>query len=159
MSINLEIVSTRTELLTPAEVMSAWGAHYPDIRLAFAEVPTRIRPPAELPLPLGGYYGMEFSDGIVVGLFIVDSVAMGCDEEEEIAEFGDPRDHAELIARWRAVGHSYDVTLSGGAYGKPLIRRMEQVAGVIAGLVQGYVMVLDPWYSRPRGLYGPGTFP
>lgn len=42
---------------------------------------------------------------------------------------------------------------------KPSIRRMEQVAGVIAELVQGYVLILDPWYSRPWGMYAPGTFP
>lgn len=158
MSITLEVVPTRVELVTPGEVMSAWGKHNPNIQLVFAEVPTRNRPPTDLRLPLGGYYGLEFSDGIEVGLFILDNVAMGCDEEGEIAEFGDTEPYADLIATWKSIGHSYDVTLSG-AYGIPSIRRMEQVAGVIAGLVQGYVMVLDPWYSRPRGLYGPGTFP
>ncbi|MEZ4435364.1 MAG: hypothetical protein R3F65_23420 [bacterium] len=160
MSISLDIVPTVPRLLTPAELANEWSAGFPDAELTIR----RIRPggldrlPTEVPLALGGYYALEWSDGVDSGLSIYSNVAMGCDEEGEIAEFGDPSHHAHLIATWRAIGHTYTLTLSGG-YGAPSIRRMEQVAGVISHLVKGYVLVLDSWYSRPRGLYAPDTFP
>lgn len=161
MSIDLDVVPTRAEAITPAELTRAWRAMDPGMGLAVSRLHAgvRQRPAAELPLAVGGFYVVEFSDGIEVSLLVSDNVAMGCDEEEEIAEFGDPRLHSDLIATWRVVGHTYVVTLSGGAYGKPSIHRMEQLTGIIADLVHGYVLVLDPWYSRPRGMYAPGTFP
>lgn len=161
MSITLDIGPTRAALVTARELSDRWGVEHADLKLTVARLRSGVReyPPAEQPLSVDASYVIEFSDGIEVSLLISDNVSSGCDEEGEVSEFGDPSHHSEFIARWRAVGHTYVVILSGGAYGKPFIHRMEQVAGVIAGLVQGHVMVLDPWYSRPRGLYGPGTFP
>lgn len=161
MSIDLWIAPTRKETITPAELARAClaGPSQQGLTVRRFQAGVPEVPPVEMPLAVDGFYVVEFSDGINVSLLISDNVAAGCDEEGEIAEFGDPSDHAELIAKWRAVGHSYVITLSGGAYGEPRIRRMEQLTGAIATLVQGYVLVLDPWYSRPRGLYAPGTFP
>lgn len=155
MSIDLEVLSTRAALITPAELDAAWRAVSSDPPPELRRLDDGMLASWEMLLVMGGQYALHFAAGHAIGFGVSENRASHVDERSYLAEFGDAADIEDIADAWARAGHTYDFTLSG-AYWRRDVAEMILAAAVTARVVGGLVSALEPLPTGlARGLYRP----
>lgn len=156
MSIDLEVLSTRAALITPAGLDAAWRAVSSDPPPELRRLDDGMLAPWEIPLVMGGQYALHFAAGHAIGFGVSENRASHIDERSYLAEFGDAADIEDIADAWARAGHTYDLLLSG-TYRRQYVGDMTLAAAVVARIVDGLVIALEPLPTGlGRGLYRPG---
>lgn len=156
MSIDLEVLSTRAALITPAELDAAWRAVSSDPSPEIRGLDDGMLAPCEVPLVMGSQYALHFAAGHAIGFGVSENRASHVDERSYLAEFGDTADIEDIADAWARTGHTYDLLLSG-TYQRQHVGDMTLAAAVVARIVDGRVIALEPLpMGLKRGVYRPG---
>lgn len=155
MGLDLEVLSTRRDVISPAEFARAWRQRYNSPAPKFRQLGTGEAPASTSPFALDGHYSMHFADGNGPGFDVSRNHPDEMDEQTYLEDFGDASHLVEIIDGWRRAGHTYGLTLNG-QYGASDVQRFEHVAEVLGALAGGLIIALTPLpFGRGRGLYRP----